>query len=160
MTTPAGLVLALAVVGLLAWASVAWAGAGRGVAVLRRGRVVRVADCGPVPHLPGLEEVRGWPTGEVVLPLLTRATTRDGTDVRVLAQLRAELPPPATGTAYADPVAEAEQGAERALVTAVAERDAAGLFDEVDGLAAALPEGLELVEVDAVLGRGHARGAG
>ncbi len=160
VTTPVGLVLALAVVGLLAWTSVAWAGAGRGVAVLRRGRVVRVGDCGPVPHVPGLEEVREWPTGEVVLPLLTRATTRDGADVRVLAELRTELAAPAPGTAYDDPVAVAEERAERLVVAAVAERDADLLFDDVDGLSSALPAEVELVEVDAVLGRGHARGAG
>lgn len=160
MTTPVVVVLALAVLGLVVGASVAWAGSGQGVAVLRRGRVVRVGDCGPVPHLPVLEEVRAWPTGEVVLPLLTHATTRDGTAVRVLAELRSELPAPTPGTTYADPVAVVEERAERLLVAAVAQRDADELFDEVDGLSAALPAEVEVVEVDAVLGRGHARGTG
>lgn len=159
MTTPVGLVLALAVVGLVGWATLAWAGAGRGVAVLRHGRVVRVGDRGPVPHVPVLEEVRGWPTGEVVLPLLARATTRDGTDVRVLAELRTRLAAPRTGTAYVDPVAAADRYVEQRVVVAVGARDVAVLLDEVEGLPAVLPAGVELVEVDAVLGRGHARGS-
>ncbi|MBC9733335.1 hypothetical protein [Nocardioides marmotae] len=160
MTPPFGLVLVIVAVGLAVWATVAWAGAGRGVAVLRRGRVVRVADRGPVPHLPLLEEVRGWPTGEVVLPLLARATTRDGTDVRVLAELRTELSAPRTGTTYVDPVAAAERRAEDRVVAAVGERDVVDLLDEVAGLAAALPAELELVEVDAVLAQRRTRGPG
>lgn len=132
------LVILLAVgLPVLAMLTVRVAGPGERLAVERAGRLVRVPRRRVVLHAPGLERVRRWPD-PVELPFAERATTADRRDVRVLLTLRVEPVPPVPGERYADPLVRLQAAASRAATAAVADRDAARLADDEDGVADAL----------------------
>lgn len=167
-------VLGLAALALVLGACLRWVPPGTGVVVVRRGRVVRTSVSGLVGRVPLLDEVHEWPTEPCPLPLTVRTDTRDGVEVRVLAEISVRVAAPQPGTSYVDPVRAVERAAEDHLAAAVEARDVEMLLDPERGLAvslAGLDPGAELmdaeiVEVEALLvpgpdglGRGgHARG--
>lgn len=163
-------VLLVAAVLLLVTLAVRRVGPGELVVVMRGDRVARSRSRGTVVRVPGLEHFATVESGPRVLPLVVRGTTRDGTDLVVLADLRILVEHVAAGTPYDDPALRAVRCAEQVLGEALAGLDVAelgGLVEDADrasGLVARLVEvvrdhlapetkvtGLSLTEVQARL---------
>ncbi|WP_182523955.1 SPFH domain-containing protein [Nocardioides dongkuii] len=122
------LVLPLLVV--LAGASVRWTPPDHVLVVSRRGVVRRVVGGGPTWRWPLLDVVEVVPLDAEPLAVTVRATTRDGHDVRLLAEASVPVEPPCPG----DPAdvldrarADAEADLEDELARAVGDRDVADL---------------------------------
>lgn len=96
-----------------------WVPRGRWVAVVRGDVVRRVRTSGLIWRLPLVERFVEDNEGPGEVPLLSRATTRDGVPVLVLAEATVSIPRPAVGTRYADPWPAAELAAEAAIARSV-----------------------------------------
>jgi regulator of protease activity HflC (stomatin/prohibitin superfamily) len=172
MTDPVLILVAAAVlVGCWAGTCVRPVPAGQWLAVVRFGVVRRTRTSGFAWRLPLIERFERDLAQPHDLPVAVRATTSDGVPVVVLLEASVSIPPPSTGTRYADPWPAAEAAAEETIARVVTEWSAAGLTQTAS--AARLPlrravratvdelgvevHDLELVEVDVQLpdaGRG------
>ncbi len=157
--------LTLSAVAGLALSSLRCVPRGHRLVVTRRGIVSRVAGPGLLLRIPVADRVALQPTGPEELPLAVHATTRDGTDVRLLATAEVRLPPPQRDRPLADPrragglalegvlagwvetqdVASLPGAVRRAWAELVVEAGRAGEACGVEVL------GIELDELDAVL---------
>jgi hypothetical protein len=140
--------LLVALLTLLAGASLRWAPPGHVLVVSRRGVVRRVVGGGPTWRWPLLDTVRTLPREGEPLTVSVRATTRDGHEVRLLAETPAGPTRPLSPGDPADAAdrarAAAEADLEDELARAVGARDVADL-ERLDVC------GLEVVELDVVL---------
>lgn len=138
--------LMVPLVALLAGASVRWAPRDHVLVVSRRGVVRRVA-VGPTWRWPLLDRVEAVPTTPEPLAVSVRATTRDGHEVRLLAEAEVAVDRPLPGD-HADAVrrarASAEEDLARDLAASVARHD-------VVDLGRLEVRGLTVVELDVVL---------
>lgn len=105
---------------LLLGLSVRRVGTGELVVVTRRGRVARTRGGGMAARLPGLEDFSTVQVGAQVLPLVVRATTKDATDVVVIADLTVAVDGVPTGVPFHDPAGLAVRRAEDVVAEAVA----------------------------------------
>ncbi len=139
--------LVLSLLAALAGASVRWTPREHLLVVSRRGVVRRVVGGGPTWRWPLLDTVELVAMDPEPVAISVRATTRDGHEVRLLAEAVLPVVPPRPGEP-ADAVDQARERAETGLadelVAAVVACDVADLGDlEVGGLA--------VVELDVVL---------
>ncbi|WP_244929459.1 SPFH domain-containing protein [Nocardioides sp. W7] len=139
--------LLVSLLALLAGASLRWTPRDHVLVVSRRGVVRRVVGGGPAWHWPLLDAVEALPLEADPLAVSVHATTRDGHDVRLLAETTVPVWPPSPGEP-ADTVlrarADAEADLEDELARAVGARDVADL-ERLD------VRGLEVVGLDVVL---------
>lgn len=131
-------VVAAVLLGLLAASCVRIASPGERLVVLRRCRIRRRPLTAVVLLVPGLEEVRPWPTRPVELLLCVRAISRDDRDVRVLLTIVLDIDPPRLRTAYVDPVRALRAVVEQRLTAVIEERTVDQLADRHDGVRAVL----------------------
>jgi len=144
---PAPVLVAVVLLCLLAVAGLRWTPPGQLLVVSRRGVVRRVVGRGPAWRWPLLDAVELVPVGSDPVAVSVRATTRDGHEVRLLAEAALAVVPPSPGArsdAVARARADAEDGLAEALVSAVADCDVADL----EGLRVGE---LSVVELDVVL---------
>ncbi|MCD4525426.1 SPFH domain-containing protein [Nocardioides sp. cx-173] len=157
--------LGVPLLALLATVSVRWVPEGHVLVVIRRGIVSRVTGAGLRLRWPGVDRAEVVPVAPQELPLVVRADTADGRDVRLLVLARVTLVPPSPLERFVEPLASAEVAAQRVLAEAVRRRAVADLAEELTqswpSLVAAAdavtrPRGvrvvdLELVELDVLL---------
>jgi len=117
------------VVAVLAFSSLRWVPAGQRIVVTRRGIVSRVGGPGLFFRVPVAERVLLAPSGAEELFLGVHATTRDGTDVRLLVTAEVRLPPPDRGQPYVDPRGAGGLALEALLADAVRQHETASLPD-------------------------------
>lgn len=139
--------LAVPLVALLAGASLRWPLRDHVLVVSRRGVVRRVVGSGPTWSWPLLDRVEAVPTTAEPLAVSVRATTRDGHEVRLLAEAEVALDRPLPGD-HADAVRRARVSAEEDLARDLAASVAR--HDVVD-LGRLEVRGLTVVELDVVL---------
>ncbi|QCW50316.2 hypothetical protein FE634_07670 [Nocardioides dongxiaopingii] len=161
------LLLAVPVIGLLAATLLRWVPTGHLLVVTRRGVVSRVVRPGVAVRGPAGDAVL-VPTEPEEVPLHVRATTRDGTAVRMLVRAEVRLVPPTPLERYTDPVRAAVPSAERVLQAAIEDDPHGDLHDLPVRLRRSWPRltaladrettprglrilSLELAELDAVL---------
>jgi len=165
-------VLALSTAAVLALSMLRWVPPGYRIVATRRGIVSRVAGPGLFLRIPVADRVVVQPAGREDLPLVVHATSRDGTDVRLLvtAWVRRRSPEPATP--YADPWTAGSRMAEQLLAEVIERTEVCDLGrvleESWDSLVAAAAEAcrprgvdvldLELAELDALLTPHHGRG--
>jgi SPFH domain/Band 7 family protein len=166
------ILLTLSTVAVLALSSLRCVPPGHRIVATRRGIVSRVAGPGLFLRVPVADRVVLVPSGPEELPLVVHATTRDGTDVRLLATARVVVPSPDRDRPFVDPRAEGGQALEGVLAATVERNDIAAL---ADALGHAWPDlvaeaervgrelglevaGLGLDELDALLTPHHGRG--
>ncbi len=164
--------LALSAVAALALSSLRLVPPGHRLVATRRGIVSRVAGPGLFFRVPIADRVALVPTGPEELPLAVHATTRDGTDVRLLATAEVLIAAPERDRPYDDPRKAGGLAAEAVLAENVRAQEADGLPDALrrawrDLVAEADRAGrahgieiidIELDELDAVLTSPHDRG--
>lgn len=143
-----GSVLLLAVLALLAGASLRWPPPGHVLVLSRRGVVRRVVGRGPTWRWPLLDDVEVVPVEAEPLAVTVRATTHDGHEVRVLAESATAVPLPVPGD-RADALERARDAAEDELATALARAVGTSTVAELDRLSV---HGLEAVQLDLLLG--------
>lgn|GEM_PF-4741569 len=130
--------------------------------VIRSDRVQRVPPFRTAMRIPVLERVVDWPTVPVEEHLQVRTRTRDGADVRILAEVTLDLSPPRVGSRFVDPLPTAADELWLTISRLTASRDVADLRDPTSGLRAALidrtfADGLvrvsefEIAEIDLLL---------
>ena len=172
-STVVWVILLLAVATVLAMSAIRWVPQGQRLVATRRGVVTRVAGPGLFLRVPGADQVLFEVAGPEELPLAAHATSRDGTDVRLLLTALVRRSPPAPAQAYVDPWNAASPEAERVLGELVERTDLgdlAGVLEESLGSLlttideACRPRGVEvldldLVELDALLAHPAARGS-
>jgi hypothetical protein len=139
--------LAVPLVALLAGASLRWPPREHVLVVSRRGVVRRVVGGGPTWRWPLLDRVEAVPTVPEPIAVSVRATTRDGHEVRLLAEAEAAVELPLPGDP-ADAVRRARVSAEEELSVELAASVAQ--HDVVD-LGRWEVRGLTVVELDVVL---------
>ncbi len=164
--------LALSTVAVLAMSAVRWVPQGHRLVATRRGVVTRVAGPGVFLRVPGADQVVLEQADPVELPLAVRATSRDGTDVRLLLMASVRRGPPAPALPYVDPWTAASPEAERVLGEVVERTDVCDLAEVLEASRESLlatidgacrPRGVEvldldLVELDALLAHPAAHG--
>jgi regulator of protease activity HflC (stomatin/prohibitin superfamily) len=157
--------LGVPLLALLALTSMRWVPSGHVLVVLRRGIVSRVSAAGLRFRMPFADRTQVVQVEVQEVPLVVRAATADGHDVRLLAMAQARLVAPSPLERFVDPLASAETAAQRVLAEAVrrlAVTDLAeGLTQSWPSLVAAVdaatrPRGvrvvdLELAELDVLL---------
>lgn len=157
--------LVLCTAAALALSVLRWVPPGHRIVATRRGVVSRVAGPGLFLRVPVADQVEVLSAGPEELPLAVRATSRDGTDVRLLATALVRRRSPEPAEPYADPWAAASQAAEQVLADLIERTDVCDLSGALDGSwkglvsaadGATRPWGvevhdLELVELDALL---------
>lgn len=156
------LLLAIIVLVVLSIGTIRLAPSGQQLVVLRHGIIRRTPRGRFALTIPGAEQVALWPGTPVEEALQIRAGTRDGAEVRVLAEVTLDLSPPMVGDQHQDPVAAAVIGISTIVENAVETRDLDDLLDPVRGLQPALAGQLldsgatitraEIVEVEVLLG--------
>ena len=165
--------LALAVAAVLAMSAVRWVPQGQRLVATRRGVVTRVAGPGLYLRVPGADQVVLEVAGPEELPLAVHATSRDGTDVRLVLSVLVRRSPPAPAVPYVDPWAAGSLEAERVLREVVEHSDVCDLAEVLEASRGSLltaideacrPRGVEildldLVELDALLAHPAARGS-
>lgn len=171
-STVVWVMLVLAVATVLAMSAVRWVPQGHRLVAIRRGTVSRVAGPGLFLRVPGTDEVVLEPSGPEELPLALHATSRDGTEVRMLLTALARRSPPAPAEPYVDPWAAGSEAAEEVLREVVEHTDVCDLAQVLETSQESLltrideacrPRGVEvldldLVELDAVLSHPAAHG--
>jgi len=165
-------VLALSTAAVLALSMLRWVPPGHRIVATRRGVVSRVGGPGLFLRIPVADQVVVQPAGREDLPLVVHATSRDGTDVRLLvtAWVRRRSPEPATP--YADPWADGSAAVEQLLAAEIERTDVCELNrvleESWDSLVVAAEEvcwprgvevlDLELAELGALLTQPNGRG--
>ncbi|MDP2773864.1 MAG: SPFH domain-containing protein [Nocardioides sp.] len=150
---------------LLAINSLRWVPAGHVLVVVRRGIVSRVSGTGLRLRLPVVDHTELVEVAAQERPLVVRATTADGHDVRLLVLACVRLAAPTPLERFVDPLVAAEAAAHRVLAEAVGRLAVADLAARLTQSwptvvaaadAATRPHGvqaldLELVELDVLL---------
>lgn len=171
-TTVAWVLLALAAVAALATSMLRVVPPGHRLVATRGGIVSRVAGPGLFFRVPMADRVALVPTGPEELPLAVHDTTRDGTDVRLLATAEVLFTAPDRDRPYGDPAGPGGRAAEGVLAEKVRAHEVADLPEELSrgwrelvaaANQAARPHGIEITgieldELDAVLTPHHAHG--
>jgi len=164
--------LTLSAVAVLALSSLRCVPPGHRIVVTRRGVVSRVAGPGVVLRVPVADRVMLVPSGPEELPLAVHATTRDGTDVRLLATASVVMRTPDRDRPFVDPRAQGGLAIEAVLAGAVRGLGIVFLADalrhywpdlEAEAGRVGLEHGLEVLgieldELDALLTPHHDRG--
>lgn len=132
------LLVAIIVLVLLSIGTIRYTPPGRRLVVLRRGLIRRIPRGRFVVTTPGLDQVESWPSAPVDEALQVRTRTRDGAEVRVLAEVTLGLSPPAVGHHYAEPVSIAVGELSMIIEIAAQERDLDDLLDPTRGLQSVL----------------------
>lgn len=143
-----GFLVVVPVLVLLAGASLRWTPPGHLLVLSRRGVVRRVVGEGALWRWPLLDRVRAVPRQSEPLAVSVRARTRDGHEVRVLAESVPAVALPVPGD-RADVVERARDAAEAALAAELAHAVEARTCGELDRLTVG---GLAVVQLDLVLG--------
>lgn len=130
---------------------------GHRLVATRRGVVSRVAGPGVFVRVPGADRLLVEPAGPEDLPLVARATTRDGTDVRLLATARVHVAAPEPDLPYVDPRVAGGRAVEDVLAAWVRSHPVAELPDALRrrwpqlvaaAAEAARPHGLEVLDME------------
>ncbi|QGN34932.1 hypothetical protein [Microlunatus sp. Gsoil 973] len=106
--------------------------------VIRGNQVRRLPPGRTAMRLPLVERVVEWPTGPVEERLQVRAHTRDGAEVRVLAEVTLDLSPPPIGSPHGDPIPRVADELWLTVSRLAASREVTDLRDPTSGLRAAL----------------------
>lgn len=151
------LLLGLPLVGVLLTGAVRWVPSGHLLIATRRGVVSRVSGPGLFWRLPLVEQVELVPSGPEDVPVAAHATSRDGTELRLLATAWVRRLMPAPEQRYADPVPAAVASIELVLASAVADAELGAVSETLaeawDDLTAeirleCLPHGAEVLGLD------------
>jgi regulator of protease activity HflC (stomatin/prohibitin superfamily) len=157
--------LGVPLLALLATVSLRWVPEGHVLVVSRRGLVSRVTGAGLRLRWPVIDRAEVVPVEPQELPLVVRADTADGCEVRLLVTASVMLVPPSPLERFIEPLASAELAAQRVLAEAVRRLAVADLAEGLTQSwptlvaaadAATRPRGvrvleLELAELDVLL---------